>query len=511
MKTKLNSKNIFKWEIGILILALLIYVLYIALNKTMMTFNCDNFFQFAHAEYLFNYGFPMEEPLRMHENFSFMMPQWLFASIITFLKNTFGNKAVALLYGLPLLLINGFLFFNLIKQFENKGNKAAGVMYFVGALLYFLEMIMYSYLRPYLFTMFVSYLSFILIEKYVRTNDWKYLIVIPVLSILEINMHNSLWASIFLVQLCYYGSYVISKLRKEKVPFDIKPFIIMTIACFLAGLINPYGIEYILYIFPSMQAVEPFKPFIKELQSMLENSPWLLSFFAFDSIALIYAWKKKIKIPYHFLFAMAGYGLMAFSSVRSAIFFLTIGQMPLLIVLSNTKLHFISKKTMQISLAILSIAVIGIATLSPFKFHENRQFYQAVDTLYMMNDGSPTKEPIFTSFDVGSYALYKGYRVYLDTCAEIYGEEVNHQKDIAEEIVRTFYKGSNLVRVKNFFNQYKFAYCIVDTNNMAKMIEATEQYELVYSCSDIDPKHQKDEDTYPSVYTGGWLYKRVEE
>lgn len=76
---------------------------------------------------------------------------------------------------------------------------------------------------------------------------------IPFLSILEINLHASMWFMIFAFALPYIVEEFlreknISILNKIK---NILPFIVTGLISFLVGFINPYGINSILYVFNS--------------------------------------------------------------------------------------------------------------------------------------------------------------------------------------------------------------------------------------------------------------------
>ena len=505
MTKKISSKTIFKFEMGLIFIALMTYILYILANETFLTFNCDNYFQLAHGNYVLHNGFPDIEPLRMHSNFSFMMPQWLFSVMLTKINSLFGNKGIVYLYIIPLVLLNGLLFYQIINMQLKKIKKDENTFPLcVLSFFYIILIIFFTFIRPYIYTLFSCLLSTFFIEKYIQTKNWKYLIPIPFISIVEVNMHNSLWISLFLIQLCYYGEYITNRIIKKNVPFNIKPFLIMSLISFLAGLINPYGFEYILYIFPSMKAIEPFKNHIRELQSVLNNSSWILAIYFIDIIALVIAKYKNINLEYRFIFAFLGFGLMTFVSVRNAMFFFTFGQIGLLIVLSNVKFNIVKLKTLKYFALYFSAALIIISMISPFKFTDNKAMYNAVDMMYELDNNIPTKESVFTTFDIGSYALYKGYHVYLDTCAEIYGIENNHQKDIAEEFIKTFYADNNIENVQRFFNYYNFKYCVVDTRYFASLIEKTKMYKLVYQKADTKVTDENQN------YTGGWLFVRID-
>ena len=56
-------------------------------NKTL---DDDGYFLLKHGEYIINNGFPTTEPFTMHQNLNFVMQQWLYATIIYYIYNSFG-------------------------------------------------------------------------------------------------------------------------------------------------------------------------------------------------------------------------------------------------------------------------------------------------------------------------------------------------------------------------------------------------------------------------------------
>lgn len=499
-KKKIAPQFVLKVEIATLLVVLIGYILTSVLKITTLTLNDDNYFQLCQGTYILEHGFPITDPIRMHEGFHFLVPQWLYSVYITILYQNFGANGMVYLYALPMMSINAILFITLCSKISKKNANSI----LIGSLFFLLQLILYSYIRPYLITFCMCLIETLLLEQYVDTKNVKWLIPLPLLSILEINCHNSLWISLFLIQCCYYGEFVVKRIRKEE-SFKIQPLLICTCVCFVCGLINPYGLEYVTYIFPSMEALKPLKPYIMELRSVFVCQPVLIVFAVLDIIVLLIAIKKKVNVPYRYLFMFVGFGIMFFASIRNGMFFFSFGQLPLIYLVSQIPSLFLDYTKTRILLVGMLLCYIVYALASPTMIHKNSERYNAVDWLIEHDTESIKEEKVLTTFDIGSYAEFKGYKVYIDTCAELYGKAVNHKKDIAQEFVDTFANNKgNQKKIDKFLDKYKFNYCIIDNAGMAYVIEQSGQYELIYAKKDAKYKNVKDN---PNII-GGWVFKK---
>ena len=501
MQKKLNSKKIFTYEIALLLLLFLAFVIKCALPTTLLALNDDNFFQLAHGKYILAHGFPTTEPIRLHKGWDFMVTQWLFSVLLTLIYTHLGAKAVVLLYALPMICLNAFLFGKISSTISNKNANAL----LMSAILFVFQLMLYSYIRPYLFTLCFCFCETLLLENYIRKKDKKYLYFIPLLSILQINFHNSLWISLLLIQCCYYGQWIwMHFIKKKEWGISIKHLLITTLCTILAGCINPYGIAYVLYIFPSFVALRPFSNAIMELRSPLQTVPVVLIFYAIDAGVLYYAVLHKKNIEIRYICILLGFGLMFLMSLRNGIFFFSLGQLFLFDYLKTTKKEVLFSYPIARNMCIIFLCTLyAYVSFQPVLLHKDKERYKAIDWLYEQENKVPSQENVFTTFDTGSYAELKGYRVYLDTCAEIYGKAVNHKKDVAKESMDTIYSG-NTKKMQKLLDSYHFKYCIVDTSGVAGMIQKCKNYKMIYG------KYDKTAAKKTSASTGGWVFERIE-
>ncbi|MFQ8643288.1 MAG: hypothetical protein ACLR92_03290, partial [Bacilli bacterium] len=88
---------------GLCLMLLLIPIVYCFCANCYL--NNDSWFLFNYGSYVLENGFPTIEPFTMHENFSFVMQQWLSAIIFYLTYSNLGKIGLALLVTLVFALI----------------------------------------------------------------------------------------------------------------------------------------------------------------------------------------------------------------------------------------------------------------------------------------------------------------------------------------------------------------------------------------------------------------------
>ena len=68
---------------------------------------------------------------------------------------------------------------------------------------------------------------------------------------------------------------------------------------------------------------------------------------------------------------------------------------------------------------------------------------------------------IYTNYDNGSYAEYRGLKPYIDTRAEVFLKKNNHKEDIMKEYYLVY---NGYISYDEFVNKYKFDYMIIMEN-----------------------------------------------
>jgi len=150
----------------------------------------------------------------------------------------FGDSGLILLKGL-LAALTVFVCFKTVELRKPKSTTAYNILYFAFMFLA-VHKALGSTTRCLLFTcLFFS--IFIYILERARLGSKKNLIFLPFLMILWSNIHGGCISGLGLIAVYCAGEFLNKK--------SIKPYIYTLIACLLCLFINPYGIEYVKFLF----------------------------------------------------------------------------------------------------------------------------------------------------------------------------------------------------------------------------------------------------------------------
>ena len=107
--------------------------------------------------------------------------------------------------------------------------------------------------------------------------------------------------------------------------------------------------------------------------------------------------------------------------------------------------------------------------------------YTAYDCMkWLQNNESNHDVKIMTTYDLGSYVEYFGYKPYIDTRAEVFYENLNHKADIMDEYLAV---KTGKIHYKDFLDKYNFDYVLTEkTSDIFDVyVSHDNDYELVSS------------------------------
>jgi hypothetical protein len=254
----------------------------------------------------------------------------------------------------------------------------------------------------------------------------------------------------------YYIEYGIKKLKKEKI-FKIKPLLVVTIISFLCGLINPYHINSILYLFKSY-GIKEINTVVGEMKSPTISTHIIVFAVIFINMIFIYKNKGNNKIRYVLLFLGTTY--LTLCHLRGMMFLLIIS----VLILSSIKCK--SKKYKKYSITNLekAIYIVLIMALSIFIAVNIRikRSSPLVDLANYLDKNASHDIVVFTEYDYGNYLEYRGYKCYLDTRAEVFLKSNNKKEDI---FIEYYNLNSGKLNASKFLKKYDFDYLAVFPNN----------------------------------------------
>ena len=422
----------------------------------MENFTIDNDFWFTIAEgkYVLQNGFPHTVPFTIYNNLDFIYQSWG-TGVIFYLINKYFGLYGMLFFVIIILTIITYFYHKLCMLVSNNNKILSTIVTIVTMILLATTFIT---TRPQIFTYLNLVLVLYIMELYTKTNNKKYLLYLPLISLIQINMHGMFFFMLFIFMLPYIVNALKFNFKDDSQKrYDLKPIILIMIIMFLTGLINPYGIKNILYVFTSY-GQDILNKTIEELYPLSNSSPTeKVIIFMIFLVYILYFKYKKVPIRYYLL--LFGTTYLAFDCYRSVALFVIASLFPLSYLYKNKIPNidierFIPKKLKK-SVIILFLSMLIFATI----FTEKNFYPDAKEPVdYIVKHYDVEKVKLYNYFNDGSYTIYKGLKGNIDCRAEVFLKKNNHKKDIYKEIIKL---NNGIIYYNDYLEKYKFTHLLV--------------------------------------------------
>lgn len=445
----------------------------------------DIWFLLNNGRYVLNHGIPHVEPFTIHQGLHYVMQQWLSSIIFYSIYNTFGKNGILILMIIIFCLIT-IIYYKLCYLISN--NKKISVLIVTIVLVLSNSFII---TRPQVFTYIILLLETYFLELYIKKNNCKYLIPLPILSLLLINLHCSMW----FLQFVFLLPFIINGINIKGITIkkiNIKPILITAIIMFLVGFINPYGIEAITFIFKSYGIEEINKNIIEMKPATIDFYFWKYCLFAIFILIIILNSNKKNKLDIRFILFIIGTFYLASIHTKCIIYFVlwfgyAFANINIKINIKNKYLNRIINATM-LSIAISLIIIFVPTTNLLIKNYEIRNIDMEPIVKYISKNYDKNKVILYTDFGNGGYVEYYGLKTYLDPRAEVFVKKFNKKEDIFAES-RKLFKYEDGFDFDGFVKKYNFTHVIVGrSNGLYTILEKNNNYVLEYASYFDDSK-----------------------
>lgn len=452
---------------------------------TRMDRENDIFFLLKYGEHVLNSGFPTVDFLSMHQNFSFIMQQWLSSVIFYVFYGLLGHYGLLIIVNIVNILIL-FMLYRFCMLLSDNNYKISIILSCVTDLL--LET-SFMVPRPQIFDYLILIIVMYIMELFYRNKSSKVLLWLPLLSLIQINLHASTWIMIFLFMLPYVVSLCYEKLIDHNDKRIYKVLGIMMIM-FLVGFLNPYGIDNILYLTTSYGNKYINNLVIEMLPPTLSidyNIYGLLTFFLMGCVLYIYIDYKKEKLSLRYGLLLLGVTILALSHIRNLSLYAIGAISPLALFLKNVlkpkieqELFMDQKYKRNYIIIIIFMCVYTIIMAVMFNNKFTNRIKGGVD--YLLKNNKKEDIVLYTNYNNGSYSEFRGLKPYIDARAEIF-VKLNNKK---EDIIKEYYLLSNdHIDYKGFLKKYNFTHLIVDIHEpLYQHLLSSKDYKIIYNEKD---------------------------
>ena len=447
--------------------------------------NNDIWFLLNSGRYVLQHGIPTIEPFTLHQNFSFVMQQWLCATIFWVIYSKLGAVGI---FALIFLLYCAIVAVICALSWHISGGNLFAT--FLASLFSSAMLAMVMATRPMSFTLLILISELYLTERFISSKKLKFLLPLPFLSALLVNLHAAMWPLQFVLLLPYMIDAFRFKFWVIQGQGYPKRYFFPTIALmFAAGFLNPYGWGAMTYLFRSYGYQEI--NFVTEMQPPnIGDATGMAIFGALFLVLAFYLLKKERTTKLRYALLTFGTAVLTLSSMRSVAFFAICGFFPLAYLLRNVTLpesKIPSGKGvlwMRIVLITLVVLVSGnTIARRVIAFDEAKEVPHASGGVnYLLEHEPQASMKLYVGYNDGGYAEYMGLRPYLDPRAEVFVKKNNKTADVMKEY---YLMQNGLTYYKTLLDQYQFTHILVSPGDILYVyLPHDTDYEQVYQDSE---------------------------
>ncbi len=293
---------------------------------------------------------------------------------------------------------------------------------------------------------------------------------------------------------------IINTLRRRENPYKIifkkedavKWLILIMLICILTGFLTPLGTTPFTYLPNTLQGntmdnISEHQPLV-----LIENKAMLATFIIFVLLLIFVDMKANLRD----FFMLGGLTLLAFMSRRQVSLFVIICGIIFAKWVSVIIEKYVVKTTktvMEFMTDILGkILTILIVVLVSFLLYKgkvddhfvNESSYPVSASDYILKNIDIQNMKLFNEYNYGSYLLYRGIPVFIDSRADLYAPEFNKTKD--EEGRDIFSDYINISTIGTYyedkFEEYDITHVITGSKTKLNMfLSRDENYNELYS------------------------------
>ena len=539
-----EKKTIDKSSIRFTIMAIVLIAIF-CFSIAPVTLQNDTFYTIKIGEHILQNGIDMKDPFSWHENLEYTYPHWLYDVGIYLIYNIGGQLGIyistivlSIILGITMYLVNTKLTKNKLTSFV----LTIGAMYllrdFIAAraqlvtfilfilTVYFIEMFLETKKKryavgliiipiiianvhlavfPFYFVLYLPYVAeymiYILSNSQIIINTAKITRLQKKLLKLEDEQEISKTKQ-KIDELQLKNEKAISKKEKiNKNPYkikisdnqNVKALIIIMIICLFTGLLTPLGTTPYTYLIKTMQGTTTHNINEHLPLTLVNNMEFMCALVLF--IAILTFTDTKIRLSD--LFMLGGLVFLTFYTRRQFSMFTLI----CVIILNRLINSLFDKydpegckkainKLTTITGMVVVICIVLAISIVQYKPKMKNSFidensYPVDAATYILENLDINNIKLYNEYNFGSYLLFRGIPVFIDSRADLYAPEFNPGVEIFNDYMDL--SGLNIDDVEERLDKYGITHMLMfKTSKLRRFVEQNkEEYILLYEDSNF--------------------------
>ena len=539
-----EKKTIDKSSIRFTIMAIVLIAIF-CFSIAPVTLQNDTFYTIKIGEHILQNGIDMKDPFSWHENLEYTYPHWLYDVGIYLIYNIGGQLGIyistivlSIILGITMYLVNTKLTKNKLTSFV----LTIGAMYllrdFIAAraqlvtfilfilTVYFIEMFLETKRKryavgliiipiiianvhlavfPFYFVLYLPYVAeymiYILSNSQIIINTAKITRLQKKILKLEDEQEISKTKQ-KIDELQLKNEKAISKKEKiNKNPYkikisdnqNVKALIIIMIICLFTGLLTPLGTTPYTYLIKTMQGTTTHNINEHLPLTLVNNMEFMCALVLF--IAILTFTDTKIRLSD--LFMLGGLVFLTFYTRRQFSMFTLI----CVIILNRLINSLFDKydpegckkainKLTTITGMVVVICIVLAISIVQYKPKMKNSFidensYPVDAATYILENLDINNIKLYNEYNFGSYLLFRGIPVFIDSRADLYAPEFNPGVEIFNDYMDL--SGLNIDDVEERLDKYGITHMLMfKTSKLKRYVEQNkEEYILLYEDSNF--------------------------
>lgn len=276
---------------------------------------------------------------------------------------------------------------------------------------------------------------------------------------------------------------------------SVKWLMVIMLICTLTGLLTPIGTTPYTLLPKLMQGNTTQNISEHQPLTLINNRAMLIVFTVF----LLFLIFTDTKLSLRDFFMLAGLTLLTFMTRRQASMFVIVCGF----IFAKMSANFLRKydkdgtdKVIKIMTSLLgkifTVLLVILLSFIMYKGKINNEFvnsssYPVKAADYILEELDINNMRLFNEYNYGSYLLYRGIPVFIDSRADLYAPEFNGKKNAdgkydGRDIFSDYINTSNITKYyEETFEKYKITHVILKTNTKLNMlISRDENYKELY-------------------------------
>ncbi len=502
----------------------------------------DTFYTIKIGEYIYQNGISnLTEDMYSWHNLPYTYPHWLYDFSMFLIYNSFGHLGIYISTIIFTAIMGMVVYLTCTRLSKNRVVSSIitiGVMYLMKP---------YIAARAQLVTFILFVLTLYSIEMFLSSHKKRYAIYLIIIPLLIANLHCAVFPFYFVLYLPYIAEFlwvslvdtdldqrllyvfnrILKKITKkekfdetaEKIKFNIserirkrkilreEPYkikvkkdkwifilLIIMIIAMGTGLINPAGNGAYTYLYKTYQgnttgSINEHLPL-----TLIENREYLFAIILFLSLLIF----TDTKIKLADLFMLLGLTYLSFKSRRQVSMFAILCS-PILAKMISAMFEkydiTLCKKIRNFSVSICGFVIVvslfvivSVKMVKPTMRAEyvSKSSYPVEASTWMLENLDVQNIKIYNEYNYGSYLLFRGIPVFIDSRCDLYTPEFNENKEEEIEGRDIFSDAINIASIgvdyKKKFKEYGVTHTILYENSkLAMILENDSDYKLIYN------------------------------